>query len=1609
MGIGNLDIQLILTNEDILQAFETQDTVVVEDFQTLELEDTLTILEGKTLVFRGTYTAPPDMDSFDVRGTLINESTMNFGNMNSGVVGIVNNSGNTVINYGHLYFDSSEEDSFAIRCKPGSKTINYGRITIRQIEPQSIGILVEDDAVYENYGVIECKAFGQKRLLQYEEQDSVDKVLGIENRFFGHDFDLEMYKDNGTDLRDTLKIAGLENTHFIKTTEKGLFINYNSGYINMSEMNRSSIVFEVMTSIMNNGYFVNMGNMLNTTIKNNRNFINGNCNEEYRYDDSIYQKQGNGEIDFTTLNKWCVATREGKPKYLRQCGTINFSRSTNNWLEKRAVNIDALFELLFFKQFFNVPVSEVKKTTIADMFDHLKDQSIGRDIIIMIPGWMSKFIAIDDTYKKRDSNDNIIEQVMNNGSELVPNKAGDGEKRYSHNYSMNFFLSWNDIKNVTLSDDDDYRVVAFFINVILFNTQSYIVKVQSTEYNKAWENAREYFPGSPEQHDFENDLGELFTIDVDKRKRNNYLFEGELINHRDFALGSSGFTRTYGISPKMVDSIDSIDPNSEYLNLLELISNKVGSGSLPYDNLKIDVRVGADDDNERRQGRGAHNYYPPPLNDVNFLTTEKSIGLEDNQLDIAGPLEWTRDIQIGVDLTSIRVMKGYFSVFKDAPQHEDAPNNLGDSAIPELAISYDWDNTTYFAYKQYEPYISDLSNRVDQPTNTSRFNLTYYFDFDKNSKGDDLSSDTKLYDIYNESNLKFLLRWWGEELKVVKKSLESLIGFYPDKFKTFTNNNHSKITNGIEMGVQMLGAIEPSAFNGSTASFFFSSNIYGLRINELTTVGRSSKFFSTLTKSLGGTKTVNKMGAGMALGDFKFGYVDYEPNDNTYEYFKTHINGSVQKDNDTHIHTFEGEDTVSPSDYISKILKNNYNGKECSLNLLHKAGLPKYVGLLILHESLHGLGLVALEPILDKLDKTDLVETIYVPSMRNAIPGNDFVEDYQRGVGWFKIFKGPIATQAYKNLLKDMYVNHIQLKDTNGNEIIGDALQAKKDSIITEIDNIQGIPYMHKNFPTDDVTYISFGHWLLDNVQRTSPDLFSIYESAPEITVNNEKTKYPLLHFEVMGSGGTIWNQSYLSPLSLAMLEDLGYILNQGARTIDAMQSTLTFLTSEQLMNETNYMNNILPHPLKSSTQIVVRPTFKKENDEILPNYEIASLFGFPDGTNGRELPYSYGEDVALPIKLNSRKKWHKKVFDGTFNVNCKCKIVVDNNNRRHLVYSSNFNLNYITSSDGVNWSDAIIFKENVPKRNFALAIDGNNKLYIAYLINGGIEVRSKVDGQSFTSPTSIGASDTNYYYVTLNIDSSNRVHVGYTDRFSIYYKVSDENGNFPTDPETVKSFSSDSPQQIYGRYLTSTMNSSSTKPIFVYLKADQSGLYFLYSLQFTKWSDDNNNWVDTDIGQSSTTTSTNHGKYLQIESDSNNDLHFAYYDVLLNSSIYKKFTVDTTQWSSTIKIKTTGNPSNADLSLVIDSNNKIQLFFYDFVERTNSNGQIYHTTGDLKHAFIEGETVKYRKIDYNDDYNLEFNIGDSIFATLDSNQDIHLVYQNSSLTKRPLIYNFLH
>jgi hypothetical protein len=150
----------------------------------------------------------------------------------------------------------------------------------------------------------------------------------------------------------------------------------------------------------------------------------------------------------------------------------------------------------------------------------------------------------------------------------------------------------------------------------------------------------------------------------------------------------------------------------------------------------------------------------------------------------------------------------------------------------------------------------------------------------------------------------------------------------------------------------------------------------------------------------------------------------------------------------------------------------------------------------------------------------------------------------------------------------------------------------------------------------------------------------------------------------------------------------------------------------------------------------------------------------------------------------NKSGSWSDIKVSGTDDNNGEPSIAVDGNDKVYIAYDSNGFIRYVTNASG-SWSGPATASENGGRPR--LAMDGNNKMHIAIELYGGTEQQlaymTNASG-AWTAPVIISGSANGCYPSDIAIDSQNKAHVIYNDDASIHY-VTNKSGSWSS-PTTV-------------------------------------------------------------------------------------------------------------------------------------------------------------------------------------------------------------------------------
>jgi hypothetical protein len=184
-------------------------------------------------------------------------------------------------------------------------------------------------------------------------------------------------------------------------------------------------------------------------------------------------------------------------------------------------------------------------------------------------------------------------------------------------------------------------------------------------------------------------------------------------------------------------------------------------------------------------------------------------------------------------------------------------------------------------------------------------------------------------------------------------------------------------------------------------------------------------------------------------------------------------------------------------------------------------------------------------------------------------------------------------------------------------------------------------------------------------------------------------------------------------------------------------------------------------------------------NDKVHINYY--------DATNGH-----------LKYATNASGSWETLTIDSAGDVGWISSIAVDSNNKVHIACydEASLNLKYATNVSG-SWETFTIASTGDAGPSVSIAVDSNNKIHISYLDDTNLDLKYALEYTNNVSglweATTIDSAGDAGWYNSIAIDSNNKVHISYYDRFNADLKYA-TNASGLAAPDLIETAVSDPP-----------------------------------------------------------------------------------------------------------------------------------------------------------------------------------------------------------------------
>ena len=143
----------------------------------------------------------------------------------------------------------------------------------------------------------------------------------------------------------------------------------------------------------------------------------------------------------------------------------------------------------------------------------------------------------------------------------------------------------------------------------------------------------------------------------------------------------------------------------------------------------------------------------------------------------------------------------------------------------------------------------------------------------------------------------------------------------------------------------------------------------------------------------------------------------------------------------------------------------------------------------------------------------------------------------------------------------------------------------------------------------------------------------------------------------------------------------------------------------------------------------------------------------------------SYCSVTSIKYATNASGSWVIETIDSSKWANTPNPLVIDANNKAHIVYMKYpGDLMYDTNASGL-WVDNIVDHSSISGKDTSIAIDSEGKTHISYQGGSGIEYATNASG-SWIIETVDSAEDL-WLNISIAIDSMDNVHISYYDGHS--------------------------------------------------------------------------------------------------------------------------------------------------------------------------------------------------------------------------------------------------
>ncbi len=326
---------------------------------------------------------------------------------------------------------------------------------------------------------------------------------------------------------------------------------------------------------------------------------------------------------------------------------------------------------------------------------------------------------------------------------------------------------------------------------------------------------------------------------------------------------------------------------------------------------------------------------------------------------------------------------------------------------------------------------------------------------------------------------------------------------------------------------------------------------------------------------------------------------------------------------------------------------------------------------------------------------------------------------------------------------------------------------------------------------------------------------------------------------------------------------------------------------------------------------------------------------------SGVELNNGEWTHAAAVFANSDHSAIHAPCVDTSVNydVGSDTAIALDSNNKVHIAYFdvTNKRLKYVTNSSALQgWVTTEIetFASITQDRAISIAIDGNNKVHIAYFDSPNQDLKYATNTSGAWVAATVDSTGNIGRFPSIVIDSSNYAHIAYGDRTNLALKYA---------------------TNASGAWVTANVDASGRMAQYNSIAKDSNGkLHISYAhydavgtgdMDLKYATNTSGAWVTAIVDGAGAPVV---GLYSSLAVDSNNKIHISYQDT---DNAYLKYATNTSGAWVTATIDSTGSTGRYT-SIAIDSSNKVYITYYNATDQdlkyiTNASGAWVTSTID--------------------------------------------------------------